>query len=81
MSQKLFRYLVKDNNIDLEEEDIRVIIDLIGGKSSAPERDEPKRFMFEIVANVRNSMDVDKFDYLARDCYNMDFKSAYDFSR
>ena len=81
MSQKLFRYLVADNDLPLDEEDIRVIIDLIGGKSSAPEKDASKRFMYDIVANSRNSVDVDKFDYLARDCYNMDFKSAYDFSR
>jgi len=37
--------------------------------------------MFEIVANRRNSVDVDKFDYLARDCYNCGIKSSYDFSR
>jgi len=37
--------------------------------------------MFEIVANKKNSVDVDKFDYLARDCYNCGIKSSYDFSR
>lgn len=29
----------------------------------------------------RNSVDVDKFDYLARDCYNLGLKSSYDSSR
>lgn len=29
----------------------------------------------------RNSIDVDKFDYLARDCYNLGMKSSYDSSR
>jgi len=37
--------------------------------------------MFDIVSNQRNSVDVDKFDYLARDCYNLGIKSSYDFSR
>lgn len=81
MSQKLFRYLIDDNDIDLSEEDIRFVIDLIGGVSSKPDKDKDKKFLFDIVANARNSVDVDKFDYLARDCYNMDFKASYDFSR
>jgi HD superfamily phosphohydrolase len=42
---------------------------------------EENRFMFDIVANKRNSVDVDKFDYLARDCYMCGIKSSYDFSR
>lgn len=29
----------------------------------------------------RNSVDVDKFDYLARDCYNAGMKSSYDSER
>ena len=79
MSKKLFQYLVDDNAIDLENDDIRFIQDLIGGDPSG--HAENKKFIFDIVANSRNSVDVDKFDYLARDCYNMDFKSSYDFSR
>lgn len=37
--------------------------------------------MFDIVANKRNGVDVDKFDYLSRDCYNVGIKSSYDSSR
>mgnify|MGYP005867165817 CR=1 FL=1 len=37
--------------------------------------------MFEIVANMRNSVDVDKFDYLARDCYNVGNVPQFDASR
>ena len=79
MSQALFRYLIKENDINMPEEDVNFINDLIGGKPQDHPSD--KWFLFDIVANSRNSIDVDKFDYLARDCYNMDFKSSYDFSR
>lgn len=38
--------------------------------------------MFDIVANKRNSLDVDKFDYLVRDANNMAFKcSSFDSKR
>lgn len=37
--------------------------------------------MYEIVANERNSIDVDKFDYIVRDTANLGLKSTFDFSR
>lgn len=37
--------------------------------------------MYEIVANGRNSIDVDKFDYLVRDAVNLGIKATYDFTR
>lgn len=40
-----------------------------------------RKFLFDIVSNKRNSIDVDKFDYLARDCLNLGIKSSYDHSR
>ena len=30
-----------------------------------------KLFLYEVVANARNSVDVDKFDYISRDCLNL----------
>lgn len=38
-------------------------------------------FLFDIVSNKRNSLDVDKYDYLQRDCYNVGIKSSIDCSR
>lgn len=43
-------------------------------------KDESK-FLWQIVANKTNSVDVDKFDYLARDSYNLGLKTSYDFTR
>ena len=35
----------------------------------------------QIVANRRNGIDVDKWDYFARDCYGLDIKSVFDHDR
>ena len=40
-----------------------------------------KGYLKEIVANARNSVDVDKFDYIARDCQNCGLKNSADFTR
>ncbi len=40
-----------------------------------------KQYLKEIVANGRNSIDVDKFDYLARDCYYCGVQASCDFNR
>jgi HD superfamily phosphohydrolase len=40
-----------------------------------------RRFLYDVVSNSRNSVDVDKFDYLARDCHNLGIKGHYDHRR
>lgn len=42
---------------------------------------EERRFLFDIVANRRNSVDVDKFDYIERDAHNLGLRSSYDAKR
>lgn len=74
----MLTYMVDTHNIDLSSSEINHIDALIQG---TPIGDEEKTWMFDIVSNSRNSIDVDKFDYLARDCYNLGVKSSYDFSR
>ena len=48
-----------------DENDVQMVKDLILGEP----RETPanRKWLFEIVSNPRNSIDVDKFDYLARD--------------
>ena len=41
-----------------------------------PARSSSKAFLYEIVANARTSLDVDKLDYLARDCHNIGLSTA-----
>lgn len=51
---------------------------MINGEPSARYPEAYKTFLFEIVANKRNSIDVDKFDYILRDCHNVGMKSSLD---
>ncbi|KAJ3274536.1 SAM domain and HD [Terramyces sp. JEL0728] len=78
-SEEMLSHLLAHNaHIDINLHQQQFIKDLIHG---APRSDYPqarKKFLFEIVANTRNSVDVDKFDYILRDCYNIGIKCGFD---
>lgn len=40
-----------------------------------------KSFLFEIISNYRNGIDVDKFDYFERDSKQMGFKNNFNYER
>uniref|UniRef100_A0A3P9JXV2 HD domain-containing protein n=1 Tax=Oryzias latipes TaxID=8090 RepID=A0A3P9JXV2_ORYLA len=44
-------------------------------------RGEDKSFLYEIVSNKQNGIDVDKFDYFARDCHYLGLKNNFDHMR
>lgn len=44
-------------------------------------RSKEKGFLYEIVANKRNGIDVDKWDYFARDCHMLGIKNNFDHTR
>ncbi|XP_045151449.1 deoxynucleoside triphosphate triphosphohydrolase SAMHD1-like [Echinops telfairi] len=44
-------------------------------------RPEEKSFLYEIVANKRNGIDVDKWDYFARDCHHLGIQNNFDYKR
>uniref|UniRef100_A0AAX7T0L8 HD domain-containing protein n=1 Tax=Astatotilapia calliptera TaxID=8154 RepID=A0AAX7T0L8_ASTCA len=44
-------------------------------------RDENKSFLYEIVSNKQNGIDVDKFDYFARDCHHLGIRNNFDHQR
>ncbi|KAL6043527.1 HD-domain PDEase [Balamuthia mandrillaris] len=79
MSQKVVKYLIDDNGLDYSAEDIRFINSLITG--DRPPDSNEKAFLYDIVANNRNSIDVDKFDYIARDCRNTGLHNGFDHQR
>ncbi|KAM3617143.1 uncharacterized protein V6R79_002753 [Siganus canaliculatus] len=40
-----------------------------------------KSFLYDIVANKRNGIDVDKWDYFARDCYHLGITNNFNYQR
>ncbi|KFQ18173.1 Deoxynucleoside triphosphate triphosphohydrolase SAMHD1, partial [Merops nubicus] len=72
------------------EEDMNFIKEQIGGPidGTACERAWPyrgrqreKSFLYEIVANKTNGIDVDKWDYFARDCHHLGIQNNFDYKR
>ncbi|XP_070825444.1 deoxynucleoside triphosphate triphosphohydrolase SAMHD1-like [Chaetodon trifascialis] len=96
-SLDMFDYLVEDNHLKpvmehhglVLPEDLDFIKEQIGGPlvSNAGQkwpykgRPEDKSFLYEIVANKRNGIDVDKWDYFARDCYHLGIQNNFDYRR
>jgi HD superfamily phosphohydrolase len=57
---------------------LKFIKDIIHGAPRSEYPQSKRSYLFEIVANKRNSVDVDKFDYMMRDCHNVGIKSSVD---
>uniref|UniRef100_A0A8D2Q4T0 Deoxynucleoside triphosphate triphosphohydrolase SAMHD1 n=1 Tax=Varanus komodoensis TaxID=61221 RepID=A0A8D2Q4T0_VARKO len=72
-------------------EDIDFIKELIAGPIEAKPgvlntwpyrgRSKEKSFLYEIVANKRSGIDVDKWDYFARDCHHLGIQNNFDYER
>lgn len=90
----IFDHMIRVNNLlpmfdlfGLGEDDIQFIKELmLGDKNEGPSGFEwkgrgRKTFLYDIVANKRNGIDVDKFDYFARDCHVLGLTKSFDASR
>ncbi|XP_064596465.1 deoxynucleoside triphosphate triphosphohydrolase SAMHD1-like [Liolophura sinensis] len=90
-SKEMFDHLIKTNDLmdefrkhRLQERDISFIKELIDGKCGKALRESgrgEKKFLYEIVANKRNGIDVDKWDYFARDCHGLGIRNNFDHGR
>lgn len=84
-SISLLRYAIETYSIPLSVEQLHVIGDLIYPKQATYETWSTQyqigRWIFQIVSNPLNSIDVDKFDYLTRDTRAVGLKLGFDYSR
>jgi HD superfamily phosphohydrolase len=81
----LLNYLVDMYNINLNKDQLKVIGDLINPKESEYCKWKGKyqigKWLFQIISNPLNSIDVDKFDYIVRDTKAIGLKYGFDYSR
>lgn len=81
----LLNYLVEKYNIGLDKDQLKVIGDLINPKEAEYSKWKSKyqvgKWIFQIVSNPLNSIDVDKFDYLVRDTQATGLKFGFGYSR
>uniref|UniRef100_A0A2C9JMI4 HD domain-containing protein n=1 Tax=Biomphalaria glabrata TaxID=6526 RepID=A0A2C9JMI4_BIOGL len=94
-SSAMFDYLVKKNGLEqklqaygLTKTDIKFIKEQIEGPTATGStawpyegRTKEKAYLYEIVVNRRNGIDVHKWDYMARDCHHLGIKNNFDASR
>jgi len=76
---------MKSQPYNLTDEDIHFIKELILGSEKEARKAGftwrgrgAKSYLYEIVANKRNGVDVDKFDYFSRDCHHLGISKSFD---
>ncbi|KAK7079542.1 SAM domain and HD [Halocaridina rubra] len=94
-SVRMFDYLIEENNLheyfrmyNLHERDLLFIKELIRGPKIIngatwpyEGRNRSKGFLYEIVANKRSGIDVDKWDYFLRDGHSLGIEVKFDYQR
>ncbi|CAL8100902.1 unnamed protein product [Orchesella dallaii] len=93
MSLRLLDYLIEDNNLkpaleveNLTERDVIFIKEIIfghplKGNDNFIGRPPCKYFLYQIVSNDITKIDVDKFDYLLRDCKQLNVATVFEYQR
>lgn len=82
----LFRHLVRHYKLPLTEQDILFISECIYHEDSTSSTttslvDPSKKFLLQMISNCQNSIDVDKFDYMMRDCRQLGVTSNFQADR
>ncbi|CAI9111057.1 OLC1v1011191C1 [Oldenlandia corymbosa var. corymbosa] len=69
MSADMVDCIVDEHYIDIDSEKVKTVKEMIlaSSKFALPKSAKEKQFLYDIVANGRTSIDVDKFDYIVRD--------------
>ncbi|KAL0151850.1 hypothetical protein M9458_052851 [Cirrhinus mrigala] len=76
MSVLMFDDIVK--RLKADNEDVLKEHELDDKDVTFIKEDEEKSFLYEIVANKQNGIDVDKWDYFARDCHHLGIRNSFD---
>jgi len=74
-SCKIFEFIVNKYKLNFSKEEILFVCNLIHPKKNC------KGFLYQIVANAKNGIDCDKFDYLVRDARNIGLEFTIDYLR
>ncbi|XP_029912104.1 deoxynucleoside triphosphate triphosphohydrolase SAMHD1-like [Myripristis murdjan] len=86
----MFDHMVEVNELKKEMEEYKLLLDkdlefikqlIVGCPDGENGRGEDKYFLYEIVANKTSGIDVDKWDYLARDCHHLGIPMTFDYRR
>lgn len=79
-SGELLRQIISEKSLEFTEEEIVFITNSIHPeKTLVLETNRP--YLYEIIANPFNGIDVDKFDYLRRDPYNLGLDYSFNCER
>lgn len=83
MSVKMVDYIVDEHHIDIDPGCLQRVKEMILGSVNHTYTKvlKEKPFLFDIVANGQNGIDVDKFDYIERDCRACGLRSSFQFER
>ncbi|KAF8554681.1 HD-domain/PDEase-like protein [Imleria badia] len=80
-SEMMFDDMVETYQLDITPEEATIVKALIAGEKERCPLGNTMPFLFEIVANERNGLDVDKFDYIMRDCHAVGDRGNISISR
>ncbi|XP_022194966.2 deoxynucleoside triphosphate triphosphohydrolase SAMHD1 isoform X2 [Nilaparvata lugens] len=85
-STEMFDHLIEDNNLigefdryGIDDTGRKLIKELIMGEGHI--LPDSKRFLYQIVANKENDIDVDKWDYFLRDGLQLNILITFDYRR
>eukprot|EP00201_Polytomella_parva_P007796 CAMPEP_0175067454 /NCGR_PEP_ID=MMETSP0052_2-20121109/17108_1 /TAXON_ID=51329 ORGANISM="Polytomella parva, Strain SAG 63-3" /NCGR_SAMPLE_ID=MMETSP0052_2 /ASSEMBLY_ACC=CAM_ASM_000194 /LENGTH=735 /DNA_ID=CAMNT_0016334339 /DNA_START=54 /DNA_END=2262 /DNA_ORIENTATION=+ len=81
MSCRILDYIVEKYDLKIAPFDIQRIQQLINPEAGKGHWAKNKQFLFDIVSNSRNGVDVDKMDYLNRDATMCGVRISFDYQR
>ncbi|KAE9620091.1 putative HD/PDEase domain-containing protein [Lupinus albus] len=83
MSVNMVDYIVDEHHIEVDPHMMKRVKEMILASTEfpLPRSSSEKDFLYDIVANGRNGIDVDKFDYIVRDCRACGVGCNFEFQR